>query len=131
MSKFVVSANYRDRNSPRRWLIRGVNEPIEAAIAWTGVIAKNLRFQDSPEAEAGFGCGVVAIAEFAEGTEDPDAPQCVGERLEFSWPGDFLVAGTRERVTHREIAELHLHKDGFIYADVKPRTAPPSEPAVV
>lgn len=64
MSKFIVSANYR--NSPYKYLVRGFDEPIENAIAYRSVKAKGVQFCQSSNGEQGFGCRVVALCDECE-----------------------------------------------------------------
>jgi hypothetical protein len=63
MSKFVVSANYRNRNSNYKWLVRRIDEPIEKAVACEEVYCIGVTFTNSNAEEKGFGCGVVAVCE--------------------------------------------------------------------
>lgn len=57
--QWVVSANYLDRSSPNRWLVRRVGEPVEKAVAVRSVKAKGVEFTGS-SIEEGFGCSIVA-----------------------------------------------------------------------
>lgn len=63
MSNFVVSANYRNRNSNYKWLVRRIDEPIEKAVACEDVHCIGVKFTGSNAEEKGFGCGVVAVCE--------------------------------------------------------------------
>lgn len=63
MSKFVVSANYRDRASEYKWLVRRIDEPIEKAVACQVVYCSGVIFGDSNKAEKGFDCNRVAFCE--------------------------------------------------------------------
>lgn len=70
--KYIVSANYRDRSSPYRWLIRKSDEPAEEAKACQKVVATGIQFVETTYrtdlvAETGFGCGVVAECDSAQG----------------------------------------------------------------
>ena len=103
----IVSGNYRDRQSPYRWLIREEGEPIETARACKSVIAKNFRFVKSSAAEEGFGCRVVARCESAVGSDFEPARILV----EFDGSRSFRDG------TGKEIPEGHglfLHEDGRI-----------------
>lgn len=107
---FIVSANYRDRKSPFRWLIRGENEPVLAARAFKSVRATGVVFGPSNEAEQGFGCTVVAICQTAEG-KYPEQQQV---RLRFDFvsfvdPNDDVV---------EKCDVLELGKDGSMVATV-------------
>lgn len=65
----IVSANYRNRQSPYRWLIRDEDEPLEKARACKSLVATNFTFQQSSPEEDGFGCRVVARCETAVGSD--------------------------------------------------------------
>lgn len=72
MSKpnFIVSANYRDRSSPLRWLLRsGGSEPVEAS-PFTALVANGVEFCPSSDYEEGFGCSIVAYCDGAQGFAD-------------------------------------------------------------
>lgn len=62
-SKYVVSANYRDRYSEYRWLVRREDQPIEDAVPCKMVCAMGISIGPSGKHERGFGCAVVAICE--------------------------------------------------------------------
>jgi|GEM_PF-1287252 len=70
----IVSANFNNRRSPQRWLIRDHNQSPEQAVAVVGVIAYNIAFCPSTTYEAGFGCSTVAFCERAEGMDNPVVP---------------------------------------------------------
>ena len=80
MSKFVVSANYRDRQSQYKWLVRRFDEPIEKAVPCGSVSCSGVTFTNSNKAEEGFGCRTVAVCEnvsveYAENEHDlPTTP---------------------------------------------------------
>ena len=61
--KFVVSANYRDRNSAYKWLVRRAEDPIESAVAVESLELRGVQFRESNKAEQGFGCSTVAFCE--------------------------------------------------------------------
>lgn len=60
MSKYIVSANYRDRNSKFNWLVRQAGQAPEQAIACTDLRVVGVSFEESSEFESGFGCKLVA-----------------------------------------------------------------------
>jgi hypothetical protein len=86
----IVSANYRNRNSAYRWLIRDENEPIESARAFKAVQAKGVRFGAS-RAEEGFGCSIVAFCDEAIGRE----PEVRVTPLRFDGQSFRAVEGSR------------------------------------
>lgn len=108
MKKWIISANYRDRNSPYRWLVRARDERPEAAVAYKSVRAKGVEFARSSEFEAGFGCTIVAQADefVAEG------PEPRGHRLRFDFDQFLNQAGNPVR----SAGELHLDADGTMTA---------------
>ncbi len=63
MSKFVVSANYRNRKSEYKWLVRRYDESIDKAIPCKRVKCSNVKFEPSNKDEEGFGCHLVAVCE--------------------------------------------------------------------
>ncbi len=109
---YIVSANYRDRNSRYRWLIRRENEELSKAVAYQSVTATGVKFRDSNKEEEGFGCKMVAFCETAEG-ENPE-PQKV--KLHFNGTS-FVRAGTREVV--EKCSSLTLGADGSVSAVVR------------
>lgn len=64
MPKFVVSANYRDRNSSLKWLVRRVDDPVSSAVAVPSLELRGVAFAQSfhPD-EIGYGCKVVATCD--------------------------------------------------------------------
>lgn len=44
---YVISANYRDRTSPNKWLVRKQDEPVEKAKAYKKVLAQDVKFETS------------------------------------------------------------------------------------
>lgn len=116
---FVISANYLDRQSPFRWLVRRADEPLESARACRQVKCGSVRFKKSgtaPEGkgEAGFGCAVIAVAEHAEGLdfqdevkEQPEQPKDNRKKLEFSY--DSFYDQDSNKVTEAKTLELGPH----------------------
>jgi hypothetical protein len=83
---FVVSANYRNRGSEYRWLVRGSDEPIDKAIACKRVEMQDVKFQKSSEEEVGFGCNIVAVCDTVEVFEKEEPkPEPTPVRLLFGW----------------------------------------------
>jgi len=59
--KVIVSGNYRDRNSPYRWIVRKASDSLDKGVAVRRVICQNkVVFRDS-DGESGFGCNIVAV----------------------------------------------------------------------
>lgn len=105
----IVSANYRDRQSPFKWLIRDEDEPIEAAKACKSVEASGIEFVNSSAGEQGFGCKTVARCEMATGI---DFEQVEG-KLEFNSFGGTFWDEDGNMVT--ELAKLRLTEEGEIF----------------
>jgi hypothetical protein len=115
--KKVVSANYKDRTSSRRWLIRDENQPIDAAKAFKMVKATNVTFEPSNADERGFGCARVAFCETAEGFDKSQGFN-KEELTEIVFGGyDFYESKTDKVV--EKVAELYLAPNGKMYAQVE------------
>ena len=108
---FIVSRNYRDRESPFKWLIRKATEAIENAKAYKNVIAERVTFSESSDGERGFGCRVVAIAESATGSD----PELTPVALKFVGY-EFQRTDTGESV--EEVDVLELKEDGSMLATI-------------
>lgn len=61
--KKIVSANYQDRESSLKWLVRDEGAPLESAIAYSSLVASGVVFTESGDEERGFGCRVVALCD--------------------------------------------------------------------
>lgn len=107
---FIVSANYRDRKSAYKWLIRRIDQPLSLAIAYKKVAAKGVRFESSGK-EEGFGCSVVACCDAAIG-EDREPVEIM---LRFNG-SSFVNRETNNIVT--SVAELILYETGDMRAMV-------------
>lgn len=118
----IVSANYRDRDSAYRWLVRDEHEPAEKAVAFKAVRASGVRFSLAMKYEVGFGCQVVARCVTAEGSDPrrlkPQAhPELKGRRLTFDF--DSFYDDDGRRVTG--CSYLDLDTDGSMLAFMKRR----------
>ncbi len=112
MSKFIVTANYKDRQSPEMWLVRKADESIDNAVPCKRVRMCGVRFETSSIAEAGFGCFTVAVCDSAEVVPD-DAPVVLGERpLVFDGAKFTTARGTYVG----QAREMQLHANGAIDA---------------
>jgi len=129
MSKFVVSGNYRDRESEHRWLVRREDDPIDKALAVKSLIARGVRFIPSQQDELGFGCDVVATADSVE----VDAEKSGGQKLRFVGKWFYDEADTYVP----EVDVLSLSASGEVRSiplseDVPAEPVPaPTEPKVV
>ncbi len=64
-AEVVVSANYRDRNSPYRWIVRKIGDPLSLGVAVKRVICPNpvavvSSRDDGSQGESGWGCNILA-----------------------------------------------------------------------
>lgn len=117
MSKYVVSANYLDRDSELKWLVRREDEPVEKAVPHKSVLCRGVKFQMSSAGERGFGCRVVAIANDVE----LDVESLPGvERLQFA-AFDFRDANG---VIVESVEELSLMPDGAVLRSPEPVPEP-------
>jgi len=108
---FVISANYRDRDSDYRWLVRRSAQRPEDAKAFKTVRAKGVIFCPSTDYERGFGCTIVIYAHEVE-TEGEEPTKI---KLRFRGPGynDFVDETGK---VHEQVAELFLGADGTMEA---------------
>ncbi|MBP6869248.1 MAG: hypothetical protein KBC16_04060 [Candidatus Pacebacteria bacterium] len=108
----IVSANYQDRSSPLRWLIRDDSENPKRAVAVKSVIATGVTFGNSSAYESGFGCAVVAMCKSAVAAELPTEHK--GRPLKFA--GYRFVDENGAEVPACDT--LFLAEDGSMYAIV-------------
>lgn len=120
MSKFIVSANYRDRDSEYRWLVRREDEPIENAVACKLVSATGIEFTRSGD-ESGFGCALIAVCENVSITAPEKPSELPHDALNddgFSGkPIDVFFNGRDMRYRNETVYALNcmtLHDDGSI-----------------
>lgn len=118
MSKFVVSANYRNRNSQYKWLVRRIDEPIDRAVACEDVQCIGVKFTESNADEKGFGCGVVAVCENVSiGYPETETDLPAGE-IPNNHAGDtyskFMFNGYAicRTVPVESVERINLHYDG-------------------
>lgn len=116
--KHIISANYLDRNSPYRWLVRREDQTPKQAVACKAVKAVNVQFvyTDYNSPESALGCVRVAVTSetpVIEGVQPPPAPTV---RLSFSG-GSFIVNDGEKRGQEITSAkELNLAADGGMHA---------------
>jgi hypothetical protein len=107
--KWIISANYRDRSSQYRWLVRRMDQSPQEAVAYETVHAKGIIFCPSTAYETGFGCSVVAYAHEVT-TSGPEKTV----KLRFAGPEGNNKFVDEEGVAHEELAEMTLGADGSI-----------------
>lgn len=71
--KWIISANYLDRRSPFKFLVRQEGEPVNTARAFKKVIGETVTVNRS-SVESGFGCSTVMEAENVICTEAEFGP---------------------------------------------------------
>ncbi len=115
MSKKIISANYRDRNSELNWLVRNHDQSPEEAVAFKSVYATGVEFKQSSAYELGFGCDVVAHCEtadgYAESFELTDEDRSVLERLDFG----RILLGIMLGAQSKKLNTLYLDADGHMF----------------
>ena len=109
MSKFIVSANYRDRDSKYKWLVREEGQKPQEAIAVLAVICVGVAFCPATDWETGFGCSTIALCDDVSYKAEDVEP--VEVDLKFS--GHSFYNGKNVVET---VAELTLGSDGKMKA---------------
>lgn len=120
----IVSANYRDRHSPQKWLTRAVDSDPERDFKQVSALtASNATFTRSGQYEQGFGCGIIAKCENAVILDvSPPLDGSEYSRILFKrdWPnGDEFYPEASVGVSHCAISKagtLVLLSDGTMYA---------------
>lgn len=110
----IVSANYRNRDSDMRWLVRDEGAPLDSVVECKSLKANEVVFYQSSAEERGFGCSIVARCKRVEILGD--TMQKKGKRqvtLRFE-RDHFCAIETAERVG--KCTTLNLNPDGSIYA---------------
>lgn len=111
---FVLSANYLDRNSPNKWLLRESSQKAKEATEWLAVIATDVIFRQSTQYEQGFGCSRVAYCKGIQskiGTGTIELPKNA-VRLKF---GTLHFIGPNDNVVE-SCKQLFCNHKGEVYA---------------
>lgn len=114
----VVTANYRDRKSKLKWLVRDEDQPIHLAVPFNAIMATGVEFKPSNEDEEGFGCTMIALCKTVEGYYEPlknFEPKQLA-RLQFNWNSFVMLGEFPKEISEVEV--LYLNADGHMYADV-------------
>jgi len=119
-TKYIVSANYRDRTSKFRWLVRKDSDPVEAAIPCVRVVASGVVFRPSNRIEEGFGCKMVAHCDSVS-TVPETAPHLGNTEAVWSYTATRLSFNedtftVPHKVTRVEAVELC--RDGSMFVSV-------------
>ena len=115
---YIISANYRNRDSEYRWLVRKADEAPEKAIAFKRVTAEGVRTQASSAYEDGFGCRIVAVAEGKCVLEEREPSETPEVQLRFNGFSGFYVVGEARHDIKKNMTSLRLEPDGSIFAVV-------------
>lgn len=113
----IITANYLDRNSEYKWLVRDEHEPIEKAVACKRVVADKVIFADSSAVEEGFGCHTVAKSlhvEMFDVWPEPKKPIRLWFGGKYFYPDSEMEPESRIHSVER----LELRPDGKILAIV-------------
>ncbi|MBK8583251.1 MAG: hypothetical protein IPL86_15970 [Flavobacteriales bacterium] len=111
--KYVISANWKERNGTHPWLIRLASEHPDEAVACVEVVATGCEPGRSSKYEAGFGCAVVMHAESATWQTDEGK----------QWQGDARGVGLAETRLYFDMNAFFTVRDGWDDADAEPVTS--------
>lgn len=112
----IVSANYRNRDSDMRWLVRDEGAPLDSAVESKSLKAKEVVFYQSSPEERGFGCSIVARCNSVEILGDTMQKKGRGQ-VTLRFDGNhFCAVETAKKVG--KCTTLNLNPDGSIYATV-------------
>ena len=105
----IISANYRNRESEYKWLVRDESEHPDKAIACKSVtVDGRVSFVKSSQYEEGFGCKVVAS------TDSPVHLVDIEQKpLKFDGHVSFIDGGGN---IVKEVNSIELREDGSILA---------------
>ena len=113
---FVVTANYNDRGSQDKWLIRGFDEKLTKVVGHPFIQATNVKLvssYDYPEGKA-TGCTMLALCETATGhKEAPPFDKEQMTRLKFC--SHYFWDPKKDECVYG-MSELYLDTDGHMYA---------------
>lgn len=108
-ANYIVSANYRDRSSKYKYLVRESGQRPEAAIAVLAIVCIGVRFCPSSDFESGFGCNTIAECQDVEYKASDVEPQV--DEFEVKFAGrDFTNRDTGDVVD--TLDELVLSPSG-------------------
>lgn len=113
----IVSANYLDRNSELKWLVRDKKESADSAKPVRTVIAKNVNFIDSNDFERGFGCGRVALCKSTV-KSDTDNFEVPDTAIQIFFAGYRFVDNKYAGNVVEKCKTLYLRSDGKMFAEL-------------
>jgi hypothetical protein len=113
---FVTTANYNDRSSENKWLIRGFNDELKEVVGHPFVKATNVKLVSShgyPEGRT-TGCTMLALCETATGQNQ--APEFDKKQMtELKFCTHYFWDPNKEECVYG-MSELYLDADGKMYA---------------
>lgn len=122
---YIISANYRDRSSVNKWLVREESQKPEQAIPVKSVVATGVVFQGSNHYESGFGCSTVARAldvdYHFDGYQDKwgdtynKSPKVKAKHQDLGFNGSYFYLKDSEKMRNT-LEELVLLSDGKMKA---------------
>jgi len=107
---FIISANYNDRNSPQKWLVRDENGGREDTVPSKQLVGYDVTFQRSSSWEEKLGCSRVARAKSYSVDADVDEDRV---REMYFTCGNFYDRKTDVPVDRCSV--LMLEPDGKMY----------------
>lgn len=117
--RFVVSANFRNRANPCKWLFRMECDGVDTYRPASRIVAKDVMFERSGQIEKGYGCNIVAkaqdiqVSEMRYERESLDFKALGYRRLKFNGMYDFLDDESKEVV--KCVKEMVLSPDGSMH----------------
>lgn len=111
---FVVSANYRNRDSENRWLFRKEDEELELATEVKWLTMSNVTFRVSQE-EAGFGCARVAKTEAVSVGPRSNLIQGGYRRISFNGYDFTFKNSVGTTLIVDSVQTMYLGKDGRMW----------------
>jgi hypothetical protein len=115
---YIVSANYRDRSSKYKWLVRPEGADPKTAIAVAAVVCIGVQVCPSTDYESGFGCSTICKCEDVEYSAEDVEPQVSEVSLKFAGHS-FYDPNTGDDVSKMD--EFRLGADGSMKAKIVKR----------
>ena len=108
----VVTANYNDRQSKNKWLVRNQRQKPQNAVGYPTVKATNVIFKRSSAVEVGFGCTMIASCETTQ-TDTNNFRRRGKNIVRLRFRGFWFEDLNGNRV--EKLKTLYLNKDGSMY----------------
>lgn len=113
--KYTISANYLDRSSPFRWLVRREDQTPQEAIACKRVVAVNVSFKSASHVESALGCSEVAVTETEPTMEGIKPAEGIDEKAEHD-----EAVGTTATAAPAEVEADPVHNPKGVSLDEVP-----------